>query len=174
MLPTTQHADAADGGIHDRKIRAIPFAENGALDMRGLELAARLHDAAAIVEQCLRNIQAAARPLAESHSRPNAEIPGGLRQSTELGRIHGQRIIVVALHVLHTRRRRIQPDPPRVTGNPRFGKGNQGGALLSGLFHEIDGFIDRAIEGQGTPERLEQPPHATSDEFLLGKRFPIV
>src|SRR5260370_23953205 len=98
MLPAAQHANTADGGIHDRKIRAIAFAEDGAFDMSGLELAARLHDAPAIVEQCLRNIQAAARPLAESYSRPNAEIPGGLCQSTELGRVHGQRIVVVALH----------------------------------------------------------------------------
>src|ERR1700719_4083761 len=101
MLPTAQHADTADRGLHDRKVSPVAFAEHRAFDVGGFELAARLHYVTSIVEQCLSDIQAAARPLAEADGRPNIKIMRRLCQTAKFRRINDEGVVVVALHVLH-------------------------------------------------------------------------
>ena len=102
------------------EVRAVAFAEHGALDVRGLELAARLQRAALVVDQRLRDVEAARGLLAVAERNPDPVLARGVADAVELGRADDQRVVVVALHELHAPGRRIEPDPPRDSRAPRF------------------------------------------------------
>ena len=61
-----------------------------------------------------------------------------LRQATRLGAAVDQRVVVIALDELHAPGRRIEPDEPRIAGQPGLGKGDQLRAVAGGLGDPAD------------------------------------
>ena len=148
MLPAAEHAHLADGRVDHVQIAAVPIAEHRALDMRGTQFAARHLHLPGVVEQRLRDVETAARALAETHRQPEIERARRIGQALEFRRAERQRIVEIALHILHADGRRGQPDPPRITGNPGLGKRHQLHTLARGLLHHHDGLVDGRVDVQ--------------------------
>ena len=53
------------------------------------------------------------------------------------------RVLVVALDELHAPGGRVEPDPPRVAGQPGLGEGDEVGPARGGLADEVDRLVDR-------------------------------
>ena len=146
VLPAAQRADAAErGGVH-AQVAAVAFAEHRALHMRGLELAALRHRLALGIDDPLPHVEAAALLLAQAHDDHDAVLLGRLRDALGLRRAVDQRVVVVALDELHAPGGRVEPDEPRVAGQPGFRERDQLGAMGGGLRDQADRLVDRRVE----------------------------
>ncbi|EWS53747.1 hypothetical protein X551_03450 [Methylibium sp. T29] len=148
MLPAAQRADASERGVVHAEVAAVALAEHGALHVRGLELAAPRHRAALGVDDPLAHVEAAAGLLAVAHHDHDGVVAGRLGDAIGLRRAVDQRVIVVALDELQRPGRRIEPDEPRVAGQPGFRKGHELRALRGGLGDQAHGLVDRRVEVQ--------------------------
>ena len=85
MLPAAERADIADRCFAHRQVGAVAFAEHRALDVRGLELAARLHRVALVVDQHLRDVEATAGFLAVPRGQPDLVLARRIAEPVEVG-----------------------------------------------------------------------------------------
>jgi hypothetical protein len=145
VLPAAQRADLAQICVEDGEVGPGALAEHGALDVRRLELAARMDDLAAGVDEHLPHVEAASGALADAEAHVDAVLGRGGPHPPERLRADDERVLEVALHELHPPGGGAEPDPPRVAGDPGLGEGDEVGAARRGLADEVDRLVDRRV-----------------------------
>ncbi len=146
-----------------RQIGAVAFAEHGALDMRGLQLAPHRDRVAVGADDPLAHVEAAALLLAVAHDHHDVVVFRRLGEAVGLRRAVDQRVVVIALDELHAPGRGIEPDEPRIAGDEGFRECDQRGAFGRGLLDQRDRLVDGLVEIEEDGRRL----HCGSLEFRM-------
>lgn len=145
MLCAVQGAEPAERAVDDLEVAAVALAEQAALDMGRLELAAVQEHAAVGGDHGLGDVEAAVVLLAVAERDGDAVLSGGAADRGHPVAVGGERGGVVAADVGDLVGDCAQPQEVRVAGNPYFGEGDERGPAPGRFRDQVDGLGDPGL-----------------------------